>query len=529
MRSVDIVLALVVLATVVATLARRLRAPAPSLLVLAGLGVGLLPGVPDVELGPTTVSLLVLPPLLYAGASELAVRDLRRVAGGVAVLALGLVTVTALAVAVVVHAMAPAVSLSVGFVLGAVLASTDPVAVGALARRLQLPPRLFALVQGESLLNDATSLVLFRVALAAVAAGGIGGVSAGWEFVRLGAGGVAIGLIAAFGSGWLRRRTDDPVLTTVIALVTPYAAYLGAESLTLSGVTAVVVAGLRLGRRDPRVDSAQGRVAVATVYAVVVFLLESVVFALIGLQLPTLLGRLAGDEPAPLPLVLVITGVLLVVRVLWVAPTAVVSAAVSRARGRDDEGSTWRVAAVTTWAGTRGVVPLAAALSIPNTISGNVPFPHRDVILVVATGVIVLTLVVQGFTLEPLVRRLGIGDDPARIAREEAVGRHATALAARARLEQLLDVDAAPIAVAQRLRRAVDDRVDRTEARINTEPVTPDMPSHPSTGEAYRRLRRDLLAAEAAELIRLRDDGTIGEAVRRKLQAALDTEATGLD
>lgn len=527
MQSVEIVLGLIVLSTIVAALADRLRAPAPSLLVIAGVGIGLIPGVPDVELGPATVSLVVLPPLLYAGASELAPRDLRRVAGGVTVLALGLVAVTAVAVAAVIHLLAPAVPLSVGFVLGAVLASTDPVAVGALARRLQLPPRLLAVVQGESLLNDATSLVLFRVAVGAVAAGGTIGASAAGQFVRLGAGGAATGLAVALAGGWLRRRIDEPVLLTVAALVTPYFVYVAAESLQTSGVTAVVVAGLTAGRRNPDTGTAQGRVAIATVYGVLVFLLESAVFALIGLQLPILLRRLPADEPATLPLVFAVTGVLLLVRVLWVAPTAVVSAAAGRARGSQNEGSTWRLATVATWAGTRGVVPLAAALSIPLTTTGDIPFPHRDLLLVLATGVIVLTLVVQGLTLAPLVRRLGVGDDPARLAQEEAVGRHATALAAQARLNELLDLDAVPPAVAERLRRAVDDRVRRTQARLDP-PTTQGAGQPGSTAGAYRRLRRDLLATEAAELTRLRDAGRIGEITRRKLQAALDLEATGL-
>lgn len=228
-----------------------------------------------------------------------------------------MVAVTAAAVAAMTHVLAPAVPISVGFVLGAVLASTDPVAVGALARRLRLPPRLLAVVQGESLLNDATSLVLFRVAVGAVAAGGTIGASAAGQFIRLGGGGAVIGLAVALAGGWLRRRIDEPILLTVAALVTPYFAYVAAESLRASGVTAaIVVAGLSAGRRNPDTGTAQGRVAIATVYGVVVFLLESAVFALIGLQLPILLHRLPADEPATLPLVFAVTGVLLLVRVL---------------------------------------------------------------------------------------------------------------------------------------------------------------------------------------------------------------------
>jgi monovalent cation/hydrogen antiporter len=525
LHTLEIVVALVVLSTVVATTAERLRAPAPSLLVVAGLAVGFLPGVPAVEVGPSTISLVVLPPLIYAGATDLPLSDLRKVAGRVTALAVGLVAVTAAATATVVHALAPDVPLRVGFVLGAVLASTDPVAVGALARRLQLPPRLLAVLLGESLLNDATSLVLFRVSLGAVAAGGLSAGATLGQFARLAGGGIAFGLGCVVAARWLAARTDDPVLSTVIALVIPYAAYLGAESLHLSGVTAVVITGLGMGRANPRIGSGPSRVAVQTVYAVVVFLLESVVFAVIGLQVPTLLRRLPAHEPAVWPLILAITAVLLGVRLLWVAPQAFLSAATTTKGPPDDAGSTWRRVAVVTWAGTRGVVPLAAILSVPLTVGGQ-PFPHRDLLLVIATGVIVLTLVVQGLTLEPLVQRLGVRDDQQRLAAEEAIARHRTALAARARLDELLDLEAAPVAVAQRLRQAIDQRIERTRVRLTKPP--PGEQDTSSTGVAYRRLRQDLLAAEAEELIRLQQEGVIGEAIRRKLQAGLDAESTGL-
>jgi len=524
-HGVQIVLAVVVLATLVATVAERLRAPAPALLVLCGVVVGLIPAVPDVEVGPEIVAVIVLPPLIYAGAAAVAIQDLRRVAVPVAALAVGLVAVTASAVAVTLHALAPTVPLRLGFVLGAVLASTDPVAVTALARLLQLPPRLLALLQGESLLNDATSLVLFRIALGAVAATGVSPSHAAGQLLSLAGGGAAVGVLGAGVAGWLRRSTVDPVLTVVVALVTPYAVYVGAESLEFSGVTAVVVAGLGLRRRDPHAGSPASRMAVATVYDVVVFVLESGVFALIGLQLPTLVRRLPAGEPSPWGLVVVIAAVLLAVRLLWVGPTARGAAGFRVPRTQESATASWRLAAVATWAGTRGVVPLAAALSIPISVQG-VAFPHRGLLLVVASGVIVSTLVLQGLSLAPLVNRLRVGDDPTRLAEEESRARHAAALAGRARLEQLLDAEAAPVVVAERLRRHVDDRVLRAAGALEQE--TADDGERGSTGEAYQRLRRDLLGAEAEALLRLRDEGVLGEAVRRRLQAALDAESTGL-
>ena len=268
MDTLEIILALVTMAVVVASLARRLRAPAPSLLVLAGVLVGLLPGVPSVQVPPDVVGLLVLPPLLFAAATDVAVSELRGVLGPVLTLAVGLVAFTAVAVAVTLHWVDPQVTLEVAFVLGAVLASTDPVAVSALARRLRLPPRLLALVQGESLLNDATSLVLFQVAVGVVVAGtGVSLLRAGGQFLLLGAGGAAVGLAAAFLADRLRRRTEDAVLATVLALLTPYLVFAVAEALHTSGVTAVVICGLRLSRSrdhvtpgsDPAADRARLR------------------------------------------------------------------------------------------------------------------------------------------------------------------------------------------------------------------------------------------------------------------------------
>ena len=421
MGAVEVVLALVVLATAVAALAERMRAPAPSLLVLAGLAVALVPGVPDVQVTPQVVSLVVLPPLLFAAAQDVPVRDLRTVVGPVVALAFGLVAVTAVVVAVAVHAVLPEVPLAAAFVLGAVLASTDPVAVTALSRRLRLPPRVATLVQAESLFNDATSLVLFTVAVDVVVSGGpvdLG--AAAVTFVVLGAGGAAVGAAAAGVAAFVRGRTEDSLVETSVALLTPYAAYVAAESAHTSGVTAVVVCGVVLAGRGPLLTRAATRLQVSAVYEVLVFLLESVVFAVIGLQLPLLVRRLGTDEHGGtgfvLPALLVVAATVLV-RMLWVWPTARLPRLLSRGSARS--APSWRSIAVVSWAGTRGVVPLAAALSIPLTVQGGRPFPARGLLLVLATSVIVVTLVGQGLTLAPLVRRLGVLDDPAAAREEE--------------------------------------------------------------------------------------------------------------
>ncbi|CAO5160687.1 monovalent cation/hydrogen antiporter [Frankia sp. AiPs1] len=510
-----IVLALVILATVVATFARRLSVPAPSLLVVAGVLVGLLPGVPQVRVAPDVVSVVVLPPLLYAAAEELSWRDLRAVQRPVTILALGLVVASAAAVGLLALAVTP-LSADMAFVLGAVLASTDPVAVSALGRRLALPPRVQALVQAESLFNDATSLVLFRVAVGiAVTSGAISWVHVVGEFVWLAGGGAVVGALVAAGVTLIRRRTEDPVLETVIALVTPYTCYLLAERLAASGISAVVVAGVILGTQTADITTSRIRLQLHAVYGTVVFLLESVVFALIGLQLPTLIRDLSRAGTWWPLAALAISGTLLAIRAVWVFP---LSAAMQRRRGTRPS---WRVPLVVSWAGARGVLPLAAALSIPLTDHAGHPLQDRELVLLLTATVIVMTLTVQGFTLAPLVRRTGIALTSHDTILEGLRTRLQITYVALERLDQMTDLEVAPEVVIARLHRELTSRIDQLEAgRHNGRPDP--------TADSYRWLRRDLIAVESAELNRLYETGHISDTTRRNIQHALDLEDTGL-
>lgn len=512
MRAVGIVLLLVVLATAVATFARRWRVPAPSLLVLAGLGLASIPGVPALRVPPQTIALIVLPPLLYASAEELSLRDLRAVWRPVTILAFGLVFASAAAVgytAVAVTGLPPAMAV----VLGAVLASTDPVAVTALGRRLALPDRVQVLIQAESLFNDATSLVLFKVAVGiAVAVGGsVSVLSAGGEFLLLGGGGSLIGAGAA-GVVWLiRRRTTDPVLETVIALVTPYGAYVLAESGHTSGVTSVVVAGVLLGGSGNRLSDARIRLQVQAVYAVVVFLLESVVFSIVGLELPALVRDLpAGGGWWPVQ-ALALAAVLVAVRVLWTLP-------LTRAVRPNGRRLSWQVAWVVTWAGTRGVMPLAAALSIPLTAHDGSALPERPLVLVLATAVVVFTLVVQGLTLTAVVQRSGLALEPEHTAREEAEARVALDTVALDYVEQLADLEALPEPVAERMRRGLAARLDHAD----------DDPRSQTLDATYREARRAVIAVQNTELQRLYGENLISDTTRRRLQHDLDREDAAL-
>lgn len=514
MRGVETVLFLVVVATVVATFARRLRVPAPSLLVVAGVVVGLVPGVPAVQVTPDVISLVVLPPLLFAAGEELPWRDLRAVGRPVAVLSVGLVLLSAAAVIGVAVAVTP-LPAGMAFVLGAVLASTDPVAVTALARRLALPPRVQALIQAESLFNDATSLLLFRVALFLAVAGG----AVSWgrtlgEFAVLAGGGLAVGVLTALGAFVIRRRTEDPVLETVISLVTPYAGYIVAESFGGSGVTAVVVASVILGTQAERLTTARIRLQVGAVYQTVVFLLESVVFGLIGLQLPALVRRVAGGGAWWLLQAVAIAATLLLARLLLVF---VLSALRQR---REAERVSWQVPAVVSWAGARGVVPLAAALSLPvATVDGAA----RDLVLLLTTAVIVLTLVVQGFTLAPLVRRAGIALDPADLRTEYGTARRKLTEAGLSHLDHLAETESAPAFAVDRLRASRQARLEHLHGDPGEEEADG------VRGVDYRALRRELIDVEAAELTRLFEAGEITDGTRRRLQRLLDLEHAGLE
>ncbi|MGF1430681.1 Na+/H+ antiporter [Kitasatospora sp. LaBMicrA B282] len=525
MSGVTTVLLLVVLATAVATGARHWSIPAPSLLVVAGVLVELLPFVPRFQVPPEVISVAVLPPLLYASAEEISWRELRAVWKPVTVLALGLVLASAFVVGAIAALLTP-LPVSMAFVLGAVLASTDPVAVTALGRRLSLPAKVQTLVQSESLFNDATSLVLFKVAVGiagtAGAAGAFSPTGAGGQFLLLAGGGAAVGGAAAAVVAAIRVRTEDPVLETVIALVTPYAAYVVAEDLHTSGVTAVVVAGVVLGAQGHRLTNARIRLQVHAVYRTVVFMLESVVFAVIGLELPGMIRDLDAAESGWFWQALLIAGAVLLVRLFWVFPLAMFLQRRRAAAGGPPVN--WRVPAVMTWAGTRGVMPLAAALTVPLLAPDGQPMPYRELVLVLTTAVVACTLIVQGFTLAPVVRAAGIALEPEATAREEARAAKVVLRVSLERLESLLDAEAVQEVVADRMRRDLEARLDHARLRLSDE----EPPEDEATVLAYRRLRRDLIAVESAELHRLYADRRISEATRAGLQHALDLEEAGL-
>lgn len=519
MGVVEVVLGLVVLAVAIAAVAERLRTPAPSLLVIVGLGVGLLPGAPTPHVSPTLITLGVLPPLLFSAAHQLSLPDLRQVWRPVTLLSVGLVLVTATAIAAVAHGQDASIGIAPAFVLGAILASTDPVAVSALSRRLRLPDRVITLVQAESLFNDATSLVLFQVAVLSVTTAGLSPPDAVLRFVLLAGGGLLVGLAVGAASGALLRRAHEPTVQTAVALVTPYVAAVGAEAAHVSTVTAVIVTGLVVAHRRRGLVQAAGRLMAASVYDAAVFILEAVVFALIGLELATFVRALPASDRTPgWQLVVVVTLTLLAVRAAGLIAGALMPSLLPRRRGASVRRSAWPTAAVVTWAGARGVVPLAAALSVPALGHDGAPFPHRQLLLVVAIGAVVISLVVQGTTLEPLVRRVGLAVGHRTHLEQLRRARFAATSAALAALPRAARGDTGPDGTTERVRQDLQESLDALQAVL-------DRPERETESiDAERRLRLRLLEVEAEELARLRSAGEVSSEVYRQLLHDLELE-----
>ncbi|WP_370093665.1 Na+/H+ antiporter [Streptacidiphilus sp. MAP12-20] len=526
-------LLLVAGSTAVAGVARRYRVSAPLLLVVAGLGAAYLPGLPDYSLDPRIVLPLVLPPLLYSAAQDASYRSLRNNLRPVALLSIGYVLFCTLTMGLVAHALIPSLPLPAAFVLGAVIAPPDAVAATAIARRVGLPGQLVSILQGESLVNDATAITAYRVAVAAAVGEGFSFGSALGEFLLAALGGTAVGLLVMWPLQWLRSRLRDPLLLNTFSLLVPFAAYAAAEAFDASGVIAVVVVGLYLGHYANCVDF-ELRLQEEAVWRMVAFVLESAVFALIGLQLPVVVRQLNGYSAGQLAVwVTVLLVALIGLRFVWSWPATYLPGLLSR-RIREREGRPqWTRPFVVSWAGMRGVVSLAVAFSIPVTTGrgyprpeagGGSPFPDRDLLLFLVFALVIGTLLVQGLTLPALVRRLPLpAPDRQAETLREAQAQYEASQAAEARLDALLEDprNRLPEALESRLRRLLDRRRNAVWERMGA-------PVHESTGEsvdsAYRRLTRETLDAERRALVTLRGDDRIDDEMLRRLVRRLDFE-----
>lgn len=527
MNAVENGILLIVVVAAGTVAARRLRLEPSILLVLVGVVLSLLPGVPAFHLDPQIVLVLILPPLLYAAAFKTSVPAFRANLRSILMLAVGLTLCSTLVVGLVAHEVVPGLPLAAAFALGAILAPPDAVSATAVARRTGLPRRIVTVLEGESLLNDATALVAYRVAVAAAVSGAFSPAEVTWRFALASVGGAAVGLAVALVVGWLRRRVDDPIIDNTMSLVAPFAAYLPAEAIGASGVLAVVVTGLYLGHQAPLTMTAASRLVTDSVWKVIEFLLQGVVFLLIGLQLREVLTGLRGYDPVEVAVAaLAVTGAVIGVRFAWVFPAAYGTRLLARSRDEAQPRS-WREPLVVSWAGMRGVVSLAAAFALPLVVRSGAPFPQRDLLLFLTFVVIGVTLVGQGATLPVLIRRLKLaGPDPTADALQEASAQHQAASAALERLESLLRSEPVPPGVAEQLRQRAEGRTLAAWERLGS-PITGSQ-GFPTPSAAYRRLRREMLSAEREVLVRLRDDGRLDQEVQRKIQRELDLEEATL-
>jgi len=503
--------------------AERTNIPYPILLVIGGLGLGFIPGIPDVQLPPDLVLIAVLPPLLYGAAFFTSLRDLRENAFAITLLAIGLVLCTMVIVAVVAHELIPGLGWGEAFVLGAVVSPTDPTAATAIAERLGLPRRLVALIEGESLVNDGTALVAYKFAVIAVVSGTFSFADAAGNFAVNVIGGIAVGLGVGFLVRQVRKRIRDPALAITISLMSGYFAYLPAVAIGVSGVLAAVTIGIYMGWYTPELTTWQTRLQGLAVWEITFFMLNALLFALIGLQLPVIVDALSGYSAARLiGYAAEVSLAVIAARFLWVIPGTYLTAWMRRTKRPIQNPG--RASLIMGWAGMRGAVSLAAALALPLTTDAGGAFPNRELIIFLTFGVILTSLVVQGLSFPALLKLIGL-EDEGRSEKEENKARIYATEAALARLEELADEDWVRDDTLERVRGMFNFRRERFRSRFDPE-SDGDLESRSLD---YQRLLREVLVAERRAVFDLRREQRIDDVVMRRVIRDLDLEEARLD
>ncbi|HST68805.1 MAG TPA: Na+/H+ antiporter [Solirubrobacterales bacterium] len=506
MHDIESILVLVLAAALLVRLADFGKIPAPIVLVLGGLAIAFVPGLPDVELEPDTIFLLFLPPLVYAAGWRTSPLELRAVVRPLGLLAVGLVFLTAAVVAVVAHALVPELSWAEAAILGAVLAPTDAPAATAIFRRLGAPERVRLLVEGESMINDGTALVIYRIAVGVATGGAFSLGSATLEFVGIAAGGIVVGLVVGLLSDLVVRRQSEADLTIVLTVLTAYGAYIGAEELHVSGILAAVVAGLYAGYRSPHSLDADVRLSAVAFWNALIFGLEITLFVLLGLQLPEIIDTLeeSGDG---------VSGLLVPIAAIAAASIAARLAFVFAMRG--DAGETAGERFAVGWSGMRGAVSLAAALAVPLSVDG------RPQIIFLTFALILITIVGQGLSLPFIVRALKL-EQPRRWSDEEAVARMEAAQSALDRIDEMESEERAAEKQLQRLRDLYRSRFRMCQAVLGGE--DPDVAAREQRLADYGELRRELIGIEREELLELRSAGRLRHETLRQIERDLDLE-----
>jgi Na+/H+ antiporter len=526
MHEIQIVLvSLLVSVVVLGTVARLVHIPYPIVLVVGGLALGLVLG-PDstVTLNPDLVLVIFLPPLLYSSAFFANLHDIRRGIRVVTVQAVGLVLVTMCTVAVVAHEVIPGMSWAVAFVLGAIVSPTDALAPVEILRRLRVPRRMVSIIEGESLLNDGTALVAYNTALKAVTAGFVFWKATGDFFVNVAAG-IAIGLAAGMVLVEIRRRINDIPTEVTISLLSGYAGYLPAEALHVSGVLGAVTTGIVLGWKAPQISTASMRLTGYAVWEIVTFLLNALLFVLIGLQLPTILEG-AGLHDESLRTVVgwavAVSAAVILTRLVFNEVFTRFIRAVDRRAIQRERRAPWRMRLVGGWCGMRGAVSLAAALAL------DPDFPQRDIVLFLTFSVIFATLVLQGLTLPVLIKALHVEDDGAD-EREELLGRRASVDAALERLSELGEQEWTRDETTVRMRQLYEYRARRFAIRAGEVEDGDGLEAVETRSRRYQKMVRSVLTAQRERLVELRNRGEISNEVMHRLERELDLEDERLE
>lgn len=508
----ELILICLVLVALVAMLARRIRIPDSILLAIAGVLLGLVPRLPTIRLQPELVFNLFLPPLIYPAAVFTSWRDFRANLRPILLLAVALVIATMIAMAALFHYLT-GLPWAVGFVFGALISPPDAVAALSITQNLRVPRRIIVILEGESLVNDATSFISFRFAVAAVMTGAFSLGQATLQFLLVGTGGVAMGLAVGWLATQVQKRLDDPPVQTMLSLLTPYIAYFGGEKLHVSGILAVVIAGIYYGWQAPRILSGRMRLQALPVWQMVVFILNGLLFILIGLQLPQVIQSLpAGSTSRVAGIAIAIISVMVLVRFTWMFGTTYFP--FLSGKWRRKFRFPWQHTALIAWTALRGADSLAAALAIPFVLPTGEPFPGRDVILLLTFCVIFGTLLLQGLSLTPIVRWLGVMDDHAT-EREERLARLKANEAALTRLEAMDSSHQAKPETIARLRAEYLDRIRQLRG-ASSEAVSrlfsPD----------FEDLACELLQIERETVVTMRNEKAISDQALRRIQRDID-------
>lgn len=513
MELLQLILFLLLCSVALGWIARRFAFPYPIALVLGGGALGFVPRLPDFPFDPQFLLALVLPPILYQAALLTSWHDFKANIRPIGALAIGLVIATTLAVGAALKFLIPDIPWAAAFAFGAIVSPPDAVAATAILSRLSIPRRVVTVLEGESLVNDASGLVLYKFAVAATLTGTFSMAQATAQFALVSLGGVACGMVLGYAFVVVHKRLGDPFIEVLTTLAVPYVAYILAESVHLSGVLAVVAAGVLRGRYAPEIVSAEMRILARSVWNILVFLLNSLIFILIGLQLSDMLNRLSGHSAMDLVLYGgLVSAVAIAVRFAWIYPaTWLPRWASARYRARNPAPQEAELF-IMSWCGMRGIVSLAAALALPLALENGAPFPQRDLIIFLTFVVIAVTLVVQGLSLAPLIRRLHVGSDRSH-EKELREAREAMATAAFAAIEAAAKEGHIAKSISARIRAEFAEKITRAGSR-DAQTI--------GSSDLANRLRQAAIKAERAALIRIWRDHRISDEVLHQLEEILD-------